>query len=103
MPRVTAWYMNSGLLRRDATSPPGRGKAALRVKSTRQAGRPPMLDGVMRRLLDPSLARAGAALAQRGVSADALTGLALATGLACAGAIALGAEGPAFLLLLLSR
>lgn len=62
-----------------------------------------MLDGVMRRVLDPPLARAGAMLAARGVSADGLTALALATGLACAGCIAAGADGPALLLLLVSR
>jgi phosphatidylglycerophosphate synthase len=62
-----------------------------------------MLDGAMRRLIDPPLSRAGEALARRGVSADALTAAALLTGLACAASIALGADWLALGLLLVSR
>jgi phosphatidylglycerophosphate synthase len=62
-----------------------------------------MLDGVMRRLVDPPLARVGVVLAGRGVSADALTILALASGLAGAACIAAGAYAPALALLLVSR
>jgi phosphatidylglycerophosphate synthase len=62
-----------------------------------------MLDGVMRRLVDPPLARAGVALAGRGVSADALTILALVSGLACAACIATEAYALALVLLLVSR
>ena len=43
-----------------------------------------MLDGLMRRLIDPPLDRAGEALARLRVSADALTALGLVTGLAAA-------------------
>lgn len=43
-----------------------------------------MLDGALRRRLDPVLDRLGAALAGRGVSADAVTILGLCLGLAAA-------------------
>jgi phosphatidylglycerophosphate synthase len=62
-----------------------------------------MLDGLMRRLLDPPLGRAGRWLARLGLSADAVTAAALATGLAAAAAIALDALGPGLALLLVSR
>jgi phosphatidylglycerophosphate synthase len=62
-----------------------------------------MLDGLMRRLLDPALDRAGIALAQRGVSADPVTFAGLASGLAAAFAIALGADALALLMLGLNR
>ena len=62
-----------------------------------------MLDGAVRPLIDPPLARAGEALARRGVSADGVTALALVCGLACAAAIATGADGAALALLLIGR
>lgn len=63
-----------------------------------------MLDGVMRRLIDPGLNRAGRRLAGLGVAADAVTLAGLALGLAAAALIAAGAPpGPALGLLLASR
>ncbi len=59
-----------------------------------------MLDGALRRAIDPFLDRAAAFLARRGVGADALTLAGLATGLAAAGAIAANAPGWAALALL---
>jgi len=47
-----------------------------------------MLDGAVRRLIEPGLDRLGAALARRGVSADQITVLGFAIGVAAAGAIA---------------
>ncbi|WP_101340703.1 CDP-alcohol phosphatidyltransferase family protein [Cereibacter azotoformans] len=49
-----------------------------------------MLDGLMRRLIDPPLDRAGRALARRGWSADAVTLAGLGLGLLAAGIVALG-------------
>lgn len=46
-----------------------------------------MIDGMMRRLIDPPLLAAGRVLAARGVNADAVTLLGLGFGLACAAAI----------------
>lgn len=57
-----------------------------------------MLDGKMRRLIDPPLNRAGRMLAGRGVSADAMTLAGLACGLAAAVLIATGID-PAWALL----
>jgi phosphatidylglycerophosphate synthase len=62
-----------------------------------------MLDGLMRRLLDPALDRTGRALAAAHVPADALTFAGLACGLASALAIASGADGLALLALGLNR
>lgn len=62
-----------------------------------------MLDGAMRRLIDPPLERAGRGLAARGVGADAVTLAGLALGLAAATLIALGAPGLALVPLLASR
>jgi len=62
-----------------------------------------MLDGLMRRLIDPPLDRAGRALARIGVSADALTFAGLLVGLAAAAFIVAGANGAPLVLLLLSR
>ena len=62
-----------------------------------------MLDGLVRRLIDPPLDRAGSALAARGVPADLLTALGLALGLGAAAAIVLRADAVALLLLLASR
>ena len=62
-----------------------------------------MLDGLARRLIDPPLNRAGRSLAARGWTADAVTLLGLALGLAAAGAIASGHPGLALLPLLASR
>lgn len=50
-----------------------------------------MLDGLMRRLIDPPLDRAGRMLARRGWSADAVTLVGLALGLLAAGLVAAGA------------
>jgi phosphatidylglycerophosphate synthase len=51
------------------------------------ASLPAMIDGVMRRLIDPPLLTMGRALAARGASADAITLLGLGLGLASAAAI----------------
>jgi len=52
-----------------------------------------MLDGRLRRVIDPPLDRAGRALARRGIGADAVTLFGLALGLAAAALIGLGAPG----------
>lgn len=62
-----------------------------------------MLDGVMRRLLDPALDRIGAGLARAGVGADGVTLAGLALGLLCAASAAFGWDGPALALLAASR
>ncbi|GGK20049.1 CDP-alcohol phosphatidyltransferase family protein [Salinarimonas ramus] len=62
-----------------------------------------MLDGVMRRLIDPPLTRAGVLLARAGIGADAITSVGLVLGLACAGAIAASADVLALVFLALSR
>lgn len=62
-----------------------------------------MLDGVMRRLIDPPLDRIGRALAARGVTADAVTLAGLVLGLAAAALIAAGWPGLALVPLLASR
>lgn len=63
-----------------------------------------MLDGVMRRLIDPALAKAGRALAAGGIGADAVTLAGFALGLAAAAVIALaGPVWVALALLLASR
>jgi phosphatidylglycerophosphate synthase len=62
-----------------------------------------VLDGLMRRLIDPPLDAAGRGLSRIGIGADAVTATGLALGLAAALAIALDALLPALLLLLASR
>jgi phosphatidylglycerophosphate synthase len=62
-----------------------------------------MLDGLMRRVIDPPLNRAGRALARLQVPADALTALGLLMGLGAAAAIVLMADAAALVLLLTSR
>lgn len=62
-----------------------------------------MLDGFMRRLVDPPLNAAAGMLARGGVGADAVTAASVACGLACAAAIAVGLDGLALLLLALGR
>ncbi|MBL3562020.1 CDP-alcohol phosphatidyltransferase family protein [Rhodovulum sulfidophilum] len=62
-----------------------------------------MLDGVMRRLIDPPLDRLGIRLAARGVTADAVTLAGLGAGLLAAAMIALGAPGLALVPLLAGR
>lgn len=62
-----------------------------------------MLDGWARRKLDPALDGAGAALARRGLSADAVTLLAFVTGLLAVLAASLGWFLAALVLMLLSR
>jgi phosphatidylglycerophosphate synthase len=61
-----------------------------------------MLDGWARQVIDPGLNRAGAALAARGVAADAVTLVGLGLGLAAAGLIALGDMGWLALIFLLA-
>lgn len=62
-----------------------------------------MLDGVMRRLIDPPLNRAGKLLARIGIGADGVTMAGLVFGIGCAGAIAASEDAIALLLLALSR
>jgi phosphatidylglycerophosphate synthase len=62
-----------------------------------------MLDGLMRRLIDPPLDRAGAALARGRIPADLLTGLGLLAGLGAAAAVAAGADPLALGLLVIGR
>lgn len=62
-----------------------------------------MLDGLMRRIIDPVTTRLGRALAASGASADVLTLAGLAAGLACAGAIWLRLDLLALLLLAVNR
>ncbi|MCE8470573.1 CDP-alcohol phosphatidyltransferase family protein [Rhodovulum sulfidophilum] len=62
-----------------------------------------MLDGVMRRLIDPPLDRLGIRLAARGVTADAVTLVGLGAGLLAAAMVALGAPGLALVPLLAGR
>lgn len=62
-----------------------------------------MLDGVMRRLIDPPLNRAGKVLARLGIGADGVTVAGLVFGIGCAGAIAASADALALVLLALSR
>ena len=52
-----------------------------------------MLDGWMRRLIDPALGRVGKILAEKGVGADAVTLAGLVLGLVAAGIIAAGGAG----------
>ena len=61
-----------------------------------------MLDGWMRRWMDPGLDAAGRRLAARGATADGVTLAGLALGLAAAGVIALGGPGWAALMPLLA-
>lgn len=63
-----------------------------------------MLDGVMRRVIDPTVNRLGRILAARGASADGITLVGLALGLLSAGLIAAGAAtGLALMPLLAGR
>lgn len=62
-----------------------------------------MLDGLMRRMLDPALDRAGRALSTRGVGADALTFTGLGLGLGAAVAIAGDIGALAFVLFAANR
>ncbi len=62
-----------------------------------------MLDGLMRRLIDPPLMRAGGALARAGVSADSITVTGLVLGLAAALAVVLEAAALALIGLAASR
>jgi phosphatidylglycerophosphate synthase len=62
-----------------------------------------MLDGAMRKLIDPALDRVGRGVARLGISADQITLFGLALGLGCAGAVAAGQFGLALILLALSR
>lgn len=62
-----------------------------------------MLDATMRKLIDPALNRIGAGLARTGLTANKITLIGLAMGLACAGLIALQQPLWALLPLALSR
>ncbi|MBF9234906.1 CDP-alcohol phosphatidyltransferase family protein [Microvirga alba] len=62
-----------------------------------------MLDGWMRRRIDPPLDRVGQGLARAGVSADAVTALAFALGLAASLMIVLRLDALALFLFLLNR
>ncbi|MBL8573113.1 MAG: CDP-alcohol phosphatidyltransferase family protein [Hyphomicrobiaceae bacterium] len=62
-----------------------------------------MLDGLIRRRLDPVLDRLGRALAARGIGADVVTIAGLALAIAAAIAIAAGAPAAALVLMLASR
>jgi phosphatidylglycerophosphate synthase len=62
-----------------------------------------MLDGVMRRIIDPVTSRLGEGLAARGISADALTLAGLACGLAAAACIWLRLDFVAFMLFAANR
>jgi phosphatidylglycerophosphate synthase len=62
-----------------------------------------MLDARLRRLIDPALNRWGSALAIRGITADRMTLVGLACGLAAAALVALGATLLALIPLALSR
>lgn len=62
-----------------------------------------MLDGLIRRIIDPPLLRLGRAAAARGISADHVTFAGLALGLAAAAAIVWKLDPAALLLLLASR
>ncbi len=58
-----------------------------------------MFDGMLRQIIDPPLLAAGRQLAARGISADAVTLIGLASGLGCALAIWLRLDALALLLL----
>lgn len=62
-----------------------------------------MLDPLMRRVIDPPLERAGRWLARSGLTADAVTWLGFAIGLAAIGALAFQLYGLALLLILANR
>lgn len=62
-----------------------------------------MLDGLMRRLIDPTMDRLGRGFAARGWTADGATFAGLGFGLAAAGAIAWEKNGAAILFFLLGR
>ncbi len=62
-----------------------------------------MLDGAAQRLIGPGLDRLGASLARRGVTADQVTFLGFALGLAAAGAITVRLFLPGLVLILASR
>ena len=62
-----------------------------------------MLDGVLKKQIEPVLDVIGAALAARGVTANAVTYAGLGIGLGAAAAIAVGAYGTGLVLLLVSR
>jgi len=62
-----------------------------------------MLDGVMRRLVDPPLNAVAAMLVRGGVGANTITAASLACGLTCAAAIAVGFDWTALLLLAMGR
>lgn len=62
-----------------------------------------MLDGWVRRMIDPSLDRAGRSLAQAGISADALTMLGLGLGLGAALMVGLRHDAAALALFGLNR
>ncbi len=62
-----------------------------------------MLDGVMRRLIDPTMSRLGNRLASLGIKADHVTLLGFAAGMGCALAVVLRLDAIALVLLFLGR
>jgi len=62
-----------------------------------------MLDSRLRRLIDPTLDRIGAALGRRGIGADAVTLAGFAAGIASFPALATQAYAAALVLILLNR
>jgi phosphatidylglycerophosphate synthase len=62
-----------------------------------------MLDGVMRRIIDPSLGKLGEALARRGIGADQVTLVGFVLGMACSAAIVLRFDMLALALLAAGR
>ncbi len=62
-----------------------------------------MLDGFMRKIIDPPLNRIGKKLARTGTSANGITALGLVLGLVAAVLVALGSFMPALIFLILSR
>jgi phosphatidylglycerophosphate synthase len=62
-----------------------------------------MLDGVMRRIIDPAITRAGRGLATRGVTANGVTLIGFGVGMACAVCIWLRLDTAALLLLAANR
>ena len=72
-------------------------------RSIRQRGGKAMLDGMMRRLIDPVLDRIAGRLVLRGIGADTVTFTGFALGLVSALGVAIEADAAALLALALSR
>src|SRR3712207_6787487 len=100
MPRATALYMSS-LQPVEKFDPPVVRPSSDRVNRGR--GERAMLDGWVRRRINPPLDRLGQGLARAGISADAVTLAGLGLGLAAAGMIALQSDLAALVLFGLNR